>query len=366
MLKQNTDMYTYIREEADQCRINIANAEALTKDAVTLFCSGSYSHILIVASGSSYNASVSAAPFIESVLNVKCDVYASYTFSAYGRTFGDSSHTFVFGAGQSGRSSNTNAALDKARALGLPTVGLTAETASEMRNHCDVISDWGVGIEKNGCVTKGYTTLILYFMLFSVQAAAATGRIDSEKAALLTRQLGEACDVIAAMVESTDAWYQRNAAEFSELKRVQVLGCGAGYGSALEGALKIAETACIPSNAYEQEEFLHGPCFEDNSQYSVFVIDSCGPSSDRAIQLYHALHYLTDHVYLVTNRGMDDSKVVSVAHNLPSIMTPLFNAIPFQVLSAIKREGRKLSDNLRKMNEAISTKSPQTGNERGF
>lgn len=361
---EKTDMYTYICEEADQCRQNVVKAAALTKDAVALFRKGTYQRIVIAVSGSSYNGSVAAVPFMEEVMGIPCEVYSSYTFANYGKRYDRSA--FVFGAGQSGRSTNTNDALDRARAMGLPTVGLTAEVESEMKNHCDVISDWGVGIEKNGCVTKGYTTLVLYYMLFAVEAAKATGRISEDEAGKWMKQLGDACGVIENMVKAGTKWFERNREELSHLKRVQVLGCGAGYGSAIEGALKIAETACIPANAYEQEEFLHGPCFEDGPDYSVFVIDSRGPSSDRAVQLYNALHFVTERTYLVTNRETDDPKAVSVAHDLPAVVTPLVNVIPFQIVASHARETRQMNEGIRRMSTAVSTKTPKTGKERGF
>ena len=97
-------MMGYIEESAAQCRRNIEQASQLVQPAVDLYTKKEYNRILIIASGSSYNGSCLAKYFVEKVLKVRTEVVTSFTFNHYETIFDEK--TFVFGAGQSGRSTN--------------------------------------------------------------------------------------------------------------------------------------------------------------------------------------------------------------------------------------------------------------------
>ena len=153
-------MFQYINETPLQCRENIQNSKELTKPVVEAFCKKDYKRIEIIASGSSYNASMTAKYFMEKILTLKVEVLSSYTACHCETIFEDD--TFYLGIGQSGRSTNTNDAMKKVRENGQIVVGLTGNTESVMKDHCDVICNWGMGIEKIGFVTKGYSTAVLF------------------------------------------------------------------------------------------------------------------------------------------------------------------------------------------------------------
>ena len=359
-------MMGYIEESAAQCRRNIEQASQLVQPAVDLYTKKEYNRILIIASGSSYNGSCLAKYFVEKVLKVRTEVVTSFTFNHYETIFDEK--TFVFGAGQSGRSTNTNDALQKARDHGLTAIGLTGNVESVMKEHCDLCLNWGMGIEKIGFVTKGVVTLGLYYMLFAIEAGKAKGLISAEEAAGYYEQLKQACDTMDQTVEKAKVWYAANEAELTDLKRVQILGYGPNHAVALEGALKIAETTGHAATAYEMEEFLHGPSIETNAERTVIIVDSLGQPSDRAVKMYESVHELTSRVYLITNRKIDDPKVLTINHHLDEHFSVLFNVIPFQVISAMGRDKwvNPLDEARKRMNDIMGSKAPKTGNEVGF
>lgn len=359
-------MLGYIEESAAQCRENIADRKALVSAAVDLYLKKDVNRILILASGSSYNGSCLARYFVEKVLKVRTEVVTSFTFNHYETIFDE--HTFVFGAGQSGRSVNTNDALKKARESGLTTVGLTGNVNSPMKDHCDLCCSWGMGIEKIGFVTKGVVTLGLYYMLFAIEAGLAKGLITEAEADSYCHKLNEACDVMEQTVVKAQAWYAANEAELTDLKRVQILGYGPNHAVALEGALKIAETTGHAATAYEMEEYLHGPSIETNADRTVMIIDSLGEPSDRAVKMYESVHALTDRVYLITNRKIADPKVLTIDHEMDENFSVLFNVIPFQIISAkgLDKWVNPMDEARRKMNDIMGSKAPKTGNETGL
>lgn len=359
-------MMGYIQESPAQCRENIAHSKDLTKKAVEAFCSRDFNRILILASGSSYNGSCAGKAMLEKILKVKVDVVTSFTFANYETVY--DKHTFIFGAGQSGRSMNTNEALQVAKDQGMMTVGLTGNVESVMKNHCDVISNWGMGIEKIGYVTKGYTTLTLYFVLFAIEAGRAKGIINEDELENWKQQLNETCDVMEKTIKVVEAWFNRNKQGLTDLKRVQILGYGPNHATALEGALKIAETTGHAATAYEQEEFLHGPSIETNEERTVIVIDSLGKPSKRANKIFETVHELTSRAYLITNQVSDDGKICTIPHTISEYLSPLFYIIPFQVISAMGKDLwiNPMDDARQRMNAILLSKAPKNGNETGL
>lgn len=358
-------MLDYIKESSTLVRNNTLNSKELTKKAVEKYLTKDFNRIIIIASGSSYNGSYCARLFMEKLLKVKVDIITSFTFNNYETIFDDK--TFVFGVGQSGRSTNTNDALDKARSHGLTCVGLTGNVEAIMKDHVDTICNWGMGIEKIGFVTKGVATLTLFLDLFAIEAAYHKGLIDTDEYNRYHNELLYVSEVMDDTYHKALKWYEDNEEELTDLKRVQILGYGTSHGAALEGALKIAECTGHAATAYEMEEFLHGPSIETNGDRTVIIIDSGDTPSDRARLIYENLHVLTDRVYLLTTKTYEDQKVLTLK-SIPEYFSTLVNCIPFQIIAAKGRDKwvNPLDDARKKMNDIVGYKAPKTGKELGL
>ena len=358
-------MLDYIKESSTLVKNNTINSRELTKEAVEKYLEKDFNRIIIIASGSSYNGCCCSRLFMEKLLKVKVDVITSFSFSNFETIFDD--RTFVFGVGQSGRSYNTNDALDKARANGLTAVGLTGNVEAIMKDHVDTICNWGMGIEKIGFVTKGVATLTTFLDLFAIEAAYRKGLITIDENHKYHEELLHVSDVMSETYNNALKWYENNEEELTDLKRVQILGYGNSYGAALEGALKIAECTGHGTTAYEMEEFLHGPSIETNHDRTVIIIDSGDKPSTRANLIYDNIHVLTDRVFLITNNNYSDKKVLTYA-NVPEYFSTLVTCIPFQIVAAKGRDKwvNPLDDVRKQMNDKIGYKAPKTGKELGI
>ena len=58
--------------------------------------------------------------------------------------------------------------------------------------------------------------------------------------------------------------------------------------NSVRGALKIGETVHIPANAYEVEEYIHGPNLQLTPAYTVIILDNNDHTSQRVHQIYQA------------------------------------------------------------------------------
>lgn len=90
-------MRNYIMETPDQCQQNIMQAAELTQIITDEFCKQTYKRIQIVASGSSYNAAVTARYFMEKTLKLKVEVLTSFSTLNYETMF--DAETFYIGLG---------------------------------------------------------------------------------------------------------------------------------------------------------------------------------------------------------------------------------------------------------------------------
>lgn len=358
-------MLGYIQESGTLVRKNTNNSKNLTKDAVNKFIEREFNRIIIIASGSSCHGSIGARLFMEKILKIKVDVITSFTFNNYETIYDDK--TFIIGVSQSGRSINTNDALDKVKANGMQAIGLTGNVDSIMKEHVDTLINWGMGIEKIGFVTKGVATLTTFLDLFALEAGLKLERITAQDYQKYHDELYNVGNKMDEIVSRSLKWYHKNEDELTDLKRVQITGYGTSYAAALEGALKIAETTGHGATGYEMEEYMHGPSIETNNQRTVIVIDSGDSPSQRARLLFSGLHHLTARAYLITAQEYNDPKVLTLP-SVPEYFSSLINCIPFQIISALGHDKwiNPLEEARNEMNEIIGYKAPKTGRELGL
>ena len=107
------------------------------------------------------------------------------------------------------------------------------------------------------------------------------------------------------------------------MKNVWLFSAGSGLPVAIEGALKIGETVHIHATPYECEEFLHGPCYPFDPNYTVIAIDTNDDSSARINQIYQACKKVTDHAYIITSQATDDPDAIKSVTQVNQMVQPL-------------------------------------------
>lgn len=308
MNSTNQTMDDCIRETPEVIRKNVENRERLTQSLVQQYLESRAEKIIIIASGSSYNAVACARLFMQKVLKKEVRLLSPYTFEHWENDFLDNSLIMV--ASQSGNSTNSLSALKKLREKNIRTIGITADSESDFKDCCDLLINYEIGIETVGFVTKGMVGLILFFMLFALEAAKAEGVIGPEKYDEYVKELAETADMHELMYQRTKEFFENNRRELLATQKVFVIGSGPAYGVAVEGALKIGETLGVCSFAYEAEEFLHGPGFQVNDNYTCIFIDNNGETSERLRLIYETTNLFTNRCYMVTSWEQDNKKFI--------------------------------------------------------
>ncbi len=153
----------------------------------------------------------------------------------------------VVAASRSGRTTETLEAVRMLASLGSPTIGITVTKGSPLAQGVDVPLIVGSAAEESIVQTKSFSGQLL---AAEITGMVLSGNMDAlEQARRLPDLATPWLRRIAPVLESVTPRY----------KRVYFLGTGSRWGLALEGALKLKETALCEAEGFQFLEFRHGP-----------------------------------------------------------------------------------------------------------
>jgi glucosamine--fructose-6-phosphate aminotransferase (isomerizing) len=213
--------------------------------------------VLVLACGTSYYSGLVAKYWLEAMAGIptQVEVASEYRY----RTSVPEPHTLVVTISQSGETADTLAALQHAKAQGLPhSLTVCNVASSAMVRACSLAYLTRAGVEIGVASTKAFTTQLAGLFLLTLTLARARGRLSAEQEAdwlRRMRHLPVALQAVLALEPQIMAW----AEAFASKEHALFLGRGVHYPIALEGALKLKEISYIHAEAYPAGELKHGP-----------------------------------------------------------------------------------------------------------
>jgi glucoselysine-6-phosphate deglycase len=227
--------------------------------------------MLILATGSSINAALSAKYYIESKSGVQIDIEEPYNYLNYCKHRAE--NELVLGVSQSGQSTSTIAAM---RVLDDTNqkIAVTSVPGSEITEVTDSTLDVLSGRERVGYVTVGFSATVLSLMLFGLRLGAKKGLIDEEAE---QKELAEFKDIILAIdqtINKTTDFFGQHEEVLKNTGRFMTIAYGPAFGTAKEMETKFSETVRVPSSGIDLEAFMHGPYLEMHADYRLFFLDT--------------------------------------------------------------------------------------------
>lgn len=326
-------MMTYIHEE------HATLAAILDNYPASIPAIEDESEWLLLATGSSVNAAVSAKYYIESLSDVRVSIAEPFHYQHFEKH--NPAIRTVIAVSQSGESTSTLHALAQLKKqFPVKTVGLTSKPQSELAKTADIFVQLDIGEERVGYVTKGYVATILTLMLIGLRHAHAVGAIDDARERRELAILREAVQAIPSIIDTTESFFTRWEADLVSSPRFTSIGYGPAVGVCMEMATKFTETVRVPSQGIEMEVFMHGPYFEINPQHRLFFLDvpSVAQERLRLLREYEQRH--TQYVYTVTPGQSEDPHTLALNVDAPENVLPLLLIIPFQILAHHIAEGK--------------------------
>ncbi len=215
---------------------------------------GSLGEIRLLGCGTAFHAAELGAMMFEHIAGVPARAEMATSFDPRRTLLGPQDR--VVALSQSGESSDTLRALRAVRELGCTTLALTSNGDSSLARGAHASLDTKAGRERAIPSTKGFTGLVLALYLLALDERRSQSGDEpqpSELAAIAefparVSQTLEACSEIGI-----------DPAPFLGAQSAFFLGDAFELAIAREGALKLAETALLPSSSYPSAEIRHGP-----------------------------------------------------------------------------------------------------------
>ncbi|MCS7478844.1 SIS domain-containing protein [Umezawaea endophytica] len=278
--------------------------------------------VLFAARGSSDHAALYAKYLTEVLLQLPAGLVSPSTTTLYGGK-PDLRDVLLVSVSQSGGSPDLLEVTQAARTQGALTVAVTNTSDSPLNAAAELSVDVGAGVEHAVAATKTYsaTLLALYLLFDSIRGG------NGEHAA----NLGDLAQ--STLDTSTDAVTEA-VRRYRFVDRVLTTGRGFSLPTALEAALKLAETSYLGARAYSGADLLHGPVAAVDGETAVLAVTSTGKGGD-------ALHEVLD---VVHGRGADVLAVGSAADKVSAALripvpetaeevAPILEILPIQNLA---------------------------------
>lgn len=279
------DIRYYIDEQVSALRHILSSRKACTADFVKMTLEGKPDRLYVVGSGTSCNAAMCAAPFMEMVLGIEVTACAPSQLPVI-----RGNDPLIVFISQGGTSTNILRAIEQLR--GYRTLALTGREVCRVNDVCDRHVMLDCGAEVVGPKTKGYTCTILTLYLMAMEAALASGKLSEAAYEEQIAALSACFDSMPQQVAKAEAFVDENAAWLTAAPHYVIVGKGQDALVAKECVIKLVETMLTTASAYEFEEFLHGPVSLINKELGgIYMLPPEG-DEDRARMLtvakYHA------------------------------------------------------------------------------
>jgi len=212
----------------------------------------SFKNVVIVASGSSYNAGLYGKYFFENISNTKTSVEYSSEFINNNLTDFSKDNLYIF-ISQSGNSTDTVKALEKVKKTGCKVLCIVNNEDSQMYKLADYRFNINAKTEQAIAATKTFSATVVMLWILAIKAAQ-NKKIDVSNETQNVSSIENIFKHIVENIENLDY----TAKFLSKQKNISICAFGQNYPIAKELALKIKETSYINTCAYPTGEFIHG------------------------------------------------------------------------------------------------------------
>jgi glucosamine--fructose-6-phosphate aminotransferase (isomerizing) len=283
--------------------------------------------IVLCARGTSDNAAQFGRYLLEITCGIPVSLAAPSIYSLYNANL-DLREVLVVAISQSGESTDTNLVLERARAKGALTAGITNEPESTLARLAEHVFLVRAGREKSVAATKTYTGQVLMLYLLA-WALGAKIRIDD------LRRLPDQVN-LGLSLETEIA---RLAERYRFMDHAVVVGRGLNYSTAFEFALKMMETCYVVAERFSSADFLHGPIALVEPNFPVFLFAPSGVTWPSIGEMIDKLRGLKAETVVITDSGNREApgkatRTIRLPRKLDELFTPIPYIVPAQIFAA--------------------------------
>ena len=309
-------------------------ASELTRDGLGL--------VYFSGSGTSYHAALASQYLLSSASRTPTNSIPASEFESWVRTT-PSRGSVLVAISQSGESVDALSAVKTAKSRGIRTVAVTNAADSPLCKSSDFALVTDAGPEGAVTATKTYVSCLLAAYLFTIDLIDGAGSYagSQEDLSTLRRELYESPSIVQQTIRMSNGEALSMADRFKAVSLFFLLGRGASYATALEGALKLKESCNVMAEGHAAREFLHGPMqlVDDNTP---LIVVSTRSDYESLEPLAESFRRLGAPIVWVSNLQVNEHRrgQLDVAAGLSEALSPLAFIVPIQLFayhSAVSR-----------------------------
>ncbi len=245
------DIISYIKETPDVLS-HIYDKRTEIIDTPVLSEMNGTGDIVILGTGSSYNAGIMVRETMQSIL--KRRVLVIYPSELDGELRIGTDCDLVIGISQQGTSVSVIEALDIATKHHRKTIAMTGEEGSEITNHGDDVVMIECGVEDAGATTKGFLATAYTLLLFALEMA---NKKDDEYEHFERAIMGIPKEIEKTLDENQSV-LEKKSAEFWNFHHLMIITSESYRCLLNEIVLKFSETCRKPVSGMDSDAFCHG------------------------------------------------------------------------------------------------------------
>lgn len=274
-----------IKEIPERLEMICNNREDLHKKLEAYIENKEVSKIVIVASGTSYNAAFTTKHFGENILGLPIElVYPNVFYHYYNKSFLAEDVLYIF-ISQTGSTKLVFDSLQLVKEKGLMNIAITEDCQSPIAREASLELDMGTGIEEYVYRTIGYSASCATLYLTYLSLLRSSNRITQEGYDAYSAELSKVGENIGVIIENTLKWYTQHSSVLSKFDKFIFAGASDLFPVAMEADIKFMEMVPVFTNSFEMEELIHGPqnAFDDTTGF--FLISKNGLDSEKAVKI---------------------------------------------------------------------------------
>jgi glucosamine--fructose-6-phosphate aminotransferase (isomerizing) len=283
--------------------------------------------VRLVGHGSSDNAA-SFGVYAFGLLAGLTALRDSISLSVYYGAETDLNGSCVVALSQSGQTPDVVEYVERARARGAFTVGITNEVGSPLAETADAVLPLAAGAEEGIAATKTYTA--------QVAALALLAGYTADRGEHVVDGIREVTELLDELLPGLERRLSELAVALAFVGRMFVIGRGPEYATAREISLKLLETCRVAAAPLTATDLVHGPVAALDGLFPVWTIapdDALLPAVREAAARAHA----AGATLLVSGAGAagipDGDYYVPVPKPKLALLAPLLSVVPGQVLA---------------------------------
>jgi len=316
-------MIDYIHEGPQALGRTLESNETAIASLVATMRDRGIQRLILSGVGSSHTAAMMAYPLMRYHVPITVDVIPSTEFAYYGDRLLNP-QTAVVVVSRSGERGWVVEAMDDARRRGALGVAMTGVADSLLAQHAQVTLLTAEGPEITFPKTKSVLACVGLLMRLGLELADPK---DGE-AVQRRRTLAAAPAASDRVVRAAEDAVRILMSKLAKHSTVFMGGTGSNYGAALEGAIKLQETAYVTTLADHTGNIFHGALGPLNKDWLILPLVHAADTK-LVLQLLRLVRKFGAHSLAVAEPGVDLQGLSDDTISLPERTDPLLAALSY-------------------------------------